>query len=69
MENIKQSQERANIIIEEIKKHRESRPKVSMYIYPCLVSPNVCEILTKEGYMVQLKKNDITRQFVTEITW
>lgn len=65
MENLK----RAEKIIEEITKQREERPKVSLYIHPYPVSPGVCEILSREGYTVQLKKDDITRQFITKITW
>lgn len=61
--------ERTKVITELIEKQVKERPAVSVYIHPAVLIPDVCEILTEMGYNVTVKKDEITRQMVTEITW
>lgn len=61
--------DKAKEITNQIATQAEQKNLVFSYIHPEPINILVKEVLEEYGFHVQAKKDEITRQTVTEITW
>lgn len=60
---------RAEEIVEKIEEQAKEKALVFKYTHPAPIIVHVKEILEEWGYKVAPKRDEITRQTVTEISW